>query len=270
MSLYESEYAGSRVAANLFDAFVRSYLRLRISGTEHLPEHGPFILAANHASHADTAVVYASLPRRLRRHVVAAAARDYFFENKLRRASARMLYNAVPVDRQAAAGRDPLRHPIRALREGYGLLIYPEGTRSRDGSIGRFRSGIGRLIALFPGVPVIPVWLDTAEVMPKGSFAPQPRTVDVRFGPPLLLSAAPDDRASWLAAGEQVRAAVLRLRDAGAVSEAVAEPPAEEASTTEEGASGRRWPRLPNLTRPSWLRWPPWARADEEEKPGAD
>jgi len=59
------------------------------------------------------------------------------------------------------------------LREGYGLVLYPEGTRSPDGTVGPFRRGIGRLIATFPGMPVIPVRLSgSARAMPKGAVFP--------------------------------------------------------------------------------------------------
>jgi 1-acyl-sn-glycerol-3-phosphate acyltransferase len=254
MSLYQSGYRGTWLATALFDTFVRLYLRPKIHGRANLPASGPFILAANHASHADTAAIYAALPRRLRSSVVAAAAQDYFFENRIRRASARMLFNAVPVDRRPVAGRDPLRHSIRALREGYGLLIYPEGTRSPDGSIGTFRGGIGRLVALFPGVPVIPIWLDTARAMPKGAVAPQPRAVEIRFGAQLLLAAAPDDRASWQAAADAVREAVIQLRDQAA--SAAATQPGENAQIPAEGNQPPRrrltW-HFPRVALPAWL-----------------
>lgn len=253
MSLYHSGYRGTRLVTALFDSFVRLYLRPKVRGREYLPERGPFILAANHASHADTAAIYAALPRRLRSRVVAAAAQDYFFENRIRRATARALFNAVPIDRKPIAGRDPLRHAVRALRSGYGLLIYPEGTRSPDGSVSRFRSGIGRLVARFPGVPVIPVWLDTARVMPKGAVAPQPLAVRIHFGAPLALHAGPDDRVSWQAAADAVREAVLLLREQ-------AEPAQEMATDAgvapEPDEPPRRWwqPRLPRMTLPRWMR----------------
>lgn len=244
MGGYRSDYRGTWLMRPLFDRFVRLYLRLEVSGSEHLPQNGPFILAANHASHADTPVLFAALPGRLRNRVVAAAAQDYFFENPLRRAVARSLFNAVPVDRRPVPGRNPLRHAARALREGYGLLIFPEGTRSRDGGVGRFRSGIGRLAAQFPDVPIIPVWLDTADVLPKGAYAPRPKAVAVRFGPPIVGLADPARPDAETVAGA-VREAVLRLRD-----DPPQPPPAtprlwrpKEWLTDLRGRIGRLWPR---------------------------
>ncbi len=212
MGLYSSHYPLTGLARALFFALVRLYFRPQVSGRNYLPAQGPFILAVNHASHVDTVVMFSILPASLRQRVVAAAARDYFFNHGLRQSVARLFFNAIPIDREAAEGEDPLRHAIRALDEGYGLLIYPEGTRSLDGTIGPFRRGIGRLAAEFPGLPVIPAYLDAAaKAMPKGSFFPIPYKVRVRFAPPLKLSATLDDRTSWQTAAEMVRVAVVQL-----------------------------------------------------------
>lgn len=170
------------------------------------------MLAANHTSHVDTAVIFSTLPPMLRQRTVAAAARDYFFEGGWQQSTARILFNAIPVDRDTVKGEDPLRHVLRALDEGYGVVIYPEGTRSVTGQIGPFRRGIGRLIAAFPDVPVIPLRVSgTDRAMPKGAAAPRPHTVHVHFGPPLHLQADLNHRASWQAAADAVREAVLQL-----------------------------------------------------------
>lgn len=212
MDLYSSHYPFSPLVRTFLITFVRLYFRLKIIGREHLPTQGPFILAANHSSHADTAILFSTLPTPLRSRVLAGAARDYFFNQGAWQAIARTLFNAIPVARDAVPGEDPLRHAIRALREGYGLVLYPEGTRSVNGTVGPFRRGIGRLIATFPGMPVIPVRLSgTIRAMPKGAIFPRPYQVRVRFGQPLYLQAQLDDRESWQAAAEAVRAAVLEL-----------------------------------------------------------
>jgi 1-acyl-sn-glycerol-3-phosphate acyltransferase len=240
--LYTSHYAGTGVFSELFQAYVWAYSRPQVFGVEHLPESGAWLLVANHSSHADTAVLYAAVPRRMRGRLLAAAAQDYFFTGGLRQTMVRALFNGVPVERDGQSNRDPLRHVVRALREGYGVLLFPEGTRSVNGEIGRFRSGIGRLIALFPEVPVVPAYLDgTADMMPKGRPIPTPGRVTVTFGAPLHLPADPHDPLSWRAAAEQVREAVVALSlppeadapDAPAAESEVVpeepEPPATEA-----------------------------------------
>jgi 1-acyl-sn-glycerol-3-phosphate acyltransferase len=226
MSLYTTHQPGAGVLSDLFALYVRLYVRPHVTGKEYLPTTGAWILAANHASHADTAVIYAAIPHALRRRLLAAAAQDYFFVGGLRQQFARTLYNAIPVDRDSSRSGDPLRHVVRALREGYGVLIYPEGTRSLDGSIGRFRPGIGRLIARFPSVPVIPTLLGGTDlVLPKGRALPSPHRVNVTFGSPLYLQADPEDRATWQQAADQVRAAIIAL-----------EPPAEPSAQDPDAA----------------------------------
>lgn len=217
MSLYTSRHPIARIGlpTRLFMAFVRFYCRLEIEGVENVPRAGAFILAANHSSHADTAVIFAALPRKLRRHVVAAAAQDYFFDGGFRQFIARVLFNTIPVPRNVTSSSDPLRHVVRALREGYGVLLYPEGTRSRNGELGPFRSGIGRLAVEFPDVPIIPVWLDgTAKVLPKSGFPlPRPVKVKIHFGEPLKSERAwLVDKSSWRFVASKVRDAVVRLR----------------------------------------------------------
>lgn len=217
MGLYTSRHPIARIGlpSRLFLAFVRFYCRLEVEGVEHVPQTGAFMLASNHASHADTAVIFAALPRALRRRVVAAAAQDYFFDKGFRQFFSRVLFNTIPVPRTISAASDPLRHVVRALREGYGVVIYPEGTRSRTGELGPFRSGIGRLAAEFPGVPIVPVWLDgTAKVLPKSGFPlPRPVKVKIRFGEPLKSERAwLADKASWKTLAATVRDAVVRLR----------------------------------------------------------
>jgi 1-acyl-sn-glycerol-3-phosphate acyltransferase len=215
MSLYTSHQLGFGLLSDLFELFVRVYVRPRVVGVEQLPLSGAYILVANHSSHVDTAVIFSAVPRRLRQRLLAAAANVSFFDGGLRQRAARTLFNAIPVDRESARRRDPLRHVVRALREGYGVLIYPEGTRSRDGQIGPFRSGIGRLIAQFPAAPVIPALLQgTDDVMPKGRSVPIPRSVSVTFGTPLRLVADPDKRATWQTAAGQVRDALVAMQKA--------------------------------------------------------
>ena len=216
MGLYTSHHPIARLelVSRPFMAFVRFYCRLRVEGLEHIPTSGAFILAVNHSSHADTAVIFAALARPMRKRVVAAAAQDYFFDKGFRQFVSRVLFNTVPVPRTAFGSSDPLRHVVRALREGYGVLMFPEGTRSQNGQLGPFRGGIGRLAAEFPTVPIIPVWLDgTARVLPKNASFPRPVRVCARFGAPAQHSPALlDDKASWRVAATQVREAVMSLR----------------------------------------------------------
>jgi 1-acyl-sn-glycerol-3-phosphate acyltransferase len=232
MSLYRSRHVAARFLPNLFTAFVRLYVRPRVTGADTLPQEGGFIIAANHSSHADTAVIFTALPKTIRERFVAGAAQDYFFRGGPQQYFSRTLFNAIPIARDRRGGQDPLRHASRALREGYALLLYPEGTRSQDGTVGPFRGGIGRLIAEFPGTPVVPTYVEgTRRVMPKGVFIPRPFKVAVHFGAPMQIKAHPKFRATWQSAADEVREAVLALGATG-TAEALAaqsepEAPAE-------------------------------------------
>lgn len=216
MGMYTSRHPVARIKipTKLFNAFVHLYTQLRVESVDNIPKHGPFLLVANHSSHADTACLYAALPSEMRPHVVAAAASDYFFDGGRMQMISRVLFNTVPVARKPKPGVDPLRHVVRALREDYGVVLYPEGTRSTTGEIGQFRSGIGRLLADFPHLPVVPVFIEgTARVMPKNRAIPRPHRVVVHFGQPLThLTAEPDDKHTWRAVACEVREAIVALQ----------------------------------------------------------
>jgi 1-acyl-sn-glycerol-3-phosphate acyltransferase len=238
MSLYRSRHAAARFLPSLFTAFVSVYVRPRVTGADTLPAEGGFIIAANHSSHADTAVIFTALPKALRERFVAGAAQDYFFRGGPQQFFSRTLFNAIPIARDRRGGQDPLRHASRALREGYALLLYPEGTRSKDGTIGPFRGGIGRLIAEFPGTPVVPVFVEgTRRVMPKGVVIPRPFKVAVHFGAPMQIKAHPKFRATWQSAADEVREAVLALGGIG-TAESLAAQNQLDASTEEDRADG--------------------------------
>jgi 1-acyl-sn-glycerol-3-phosphate acyltransferase len=155
---------------------------------------GGCVLVANHGSHADTAVLIAALPPSAT--PVFAAASDYWFDVPVRRMLVTSLAGALPVRRSEAGTYAALLVAVQpALAQGRTVVIYPEGSRSVDGSIGEFRSGAIHL-ARECGVPVVPVaLLGTREVLPKnGAFAPTP--MEVRFGAPLdpAMTTAPQVR----------------------------------------------------------------------------
>jgi 1-acyl-sn-glycerol-3-phosphate acyltransferase len=162
---------------------------------------GGCIVVANHASHADTAVLVAALPSTAR--PVFGAAADYWFDVPVRRFIATSLIGILPVRRSGDGNYDALLAGVGpALRAGRTVVIYPEGTRSTDGSISEFRSGAVRL-ARECGVPIVPVAImGTADVLPKdGSFSTAP--MEVRLGAPV------DPHTT---SASQLRAQVLALR----------------------------------------------------------
>jgi 1-acyl-sn-glycerol-3-phosphate acyltransferase len=133
---------------------------LRVDGD--LPT-GPCVLVANHASHADSAALVAALPAR-RRPVVAAAA-DYWYGRSVRRFACRTLVSTIPV-RRHGGGRGDLAEATKLLAAGHDVIVYPEGSRSRDGSIARFHTGAADLAGA-AGVPLVPVGIHgTRQLLP--------------------------------------------------------------------------------------------------------
>jgi 1-acyl-sn-glycerol-3-phosphate acyltransferase len=145
---------------------------------------GGCVVVANHASHADTAVLLAALPADAQ--PVFAAAADYWFDVPVRRFVATSLIGVLPVRRSGDDIYAQLLAAVRpALNAGCTVVIYPEGTRSTDGNVGEFRSGAIRL-ARDCGVPIVPVAvLGTAEVLPKGARFISHAPMQVRIGEPI-------------------------------------------------------------------------------------
>jgi 1-acyl-sn-glycerol-3-phosphate acyltransferase len=155
---------------------------LTVSGRWRVP--GGCVVVANHSSHADTAVLLAALPAGAQ--PVFAAAADYWFDVPVRRFVASSLIGILPVRR---SGNDTYAQLLAAarpvLKAGRTVVIYPEGTRSKDGGIAEFRSGAVRL-ARDCGVPIVPVAvLGTAEVLPKGASFISHAPMQVRIGEPV-------------------------------------------------------------------------------------
>src|SRR3954468_17883936 len=166
---------------------LRAVYRPQVRGLDSVPRTGPVIIAGNHVSFADEIFT----PLAARRQVFYFAKAEYFNTPGLRGRAMGTLFRGlgqVPVERgdtrSAAASLDI---GLELLRDGQALGIYPEGTRSRDGRLYKFRMGVARL-ALRSGAPVVPVGLvGTRAVQPPGSKACQRAPVAVNFGAAVTL-----------------------------------------------------------------------------------
>ena len=168
----------------------------RPSGLHHLRavEH-PVVLAANHQSHADTAAILGTLPRSLREHTAVAAALDVFGRSdngsvpSMKRAGLQLVvaagFHAFAFDRHGPPLRS-VRTAVRLIRRGWSLLLYPEGTRSRTGTMGPFKPGVG-VLARLTRRGVIPVNVEGGRrILPCGAMVPRPGQMVVRYGAPLF------------------------------------------------------------------------------------
>lgn len=163
----------------------RSQVRTRVEGLDVLTRvRGPVIFAANHASHLDTPLILLSLPDEWRRTTTVGAAADYFFDTWWRAVGSAVLFNTFPIERRGGAMATTAGE---VLADGWNLVIFPEGTRSRDGWMSRFRMGAAWLAVQY-GVPVVPVaHRGTFSAMPRGQGWPSRgrRQLTIRFGEPL-------------------------------------------------------------------------------------
>jgi 1-acyl-sn-glycerol-3-phosphate acyltransferase len=138
--------------------------RFHASGLEHLPPRGPFILSPNHQSYLDVFLLVGALPYRVFRRSFFVGASEYF-ATPLRLWIARRI-NVVPVDPDTNLVR-AMQAGAYGLRRGKVLIVFPEGERSIDGSVKRFKKGAA-ILSLHLGVPIVPVALDGAfDVWPR-------------------------------------------------------------------------------------------------------
>lgn len=183
----------------VFGPLVAGYADVSVIGRERLDATaGPVVLVANHASHVDTPVLLGALSARRRRRTLVAAAADYWYTNAALAAAVSLAFGTVPVTRRRDGEDNGSVTSLAALvADGFSVLIFGEGTRSRSGRLGPFRPGAAAL-ARRAGVPLVPVHVDgTARLMPPGRAwmvraRPAPHRVTVSFGVALTPGPADD------------------------------------------------------------------------------
>ena len=189
---------------------VRGVTRVQVFGrTEVETLRGAFVVVANHTSHLDAPLVFTTLPRRLARYLAAGAAADYFFDVPWRRGLTTLFFNAFPIHR---TGMEKKSSEARALLgRGVPLLVFPEGTRGKPGSMGQFKAGAAALAAR-ADVPCVPVAIIGADIAhPRGSKWPKSGRppVAVVYGRPVF-AATGESPADYM---RRVRGEVQRLHD---------------------------------------------------------
>jgi 1-acyl-sn-glycerol-3-phosphate acyltransferase len=159
---------------------LRRFFAFRVSGLEHLPARGPYIVAANHANYLDGVVLASALPRKISFLVMprvyrATPLHPYFHDH----------VGSIPV---ALARPDPgaIRRALRILEQGGVVGIFPEGPFSRHGNLVRGQPGVA-LVALRSGVPVVPAGISGTfhALASRRFFVPRRVPLSVRFGNPL-------------------------------------------------------------------------------------
>jgi 1-acyl-sn-glycerol-3-phosphate acyltransferase len=195
---------------------------LSLEGAENLSRlQNPALIIANHASHFDTPVVLSLLPNRIYDRTAIVAAADRMYRERLKGMWHSLRYNAFPITR--GGGSEALSYSQWLLRNGWSLLIFPEGKRTRTGELLPFHPGAA-ILALSQRVPVLPIYVKgTADILPPGQKYSRSAPVRVRVGEPI-----------WFDQGTSIADAKQAMEDAmQALSSAPAQPVVDVAAFKE-------------------------------------
>jgi 1-acyl-sn-glycerol-3-phosphate acyltransferase len=158
-------------------AFSKLWFRFRCEGRNHVPATGPVLIVCNHQSHLDPVLAGVACPRQLR-----ALARKSLFFWPLGWMIRSL--GAVPVDR-GGSGISGIKAILKMLGDGDAVIIFPEGTRTRDGQLQPFQAGFAA-IARRSNAAIVPVAIHGAfEAMPRGQALPRPLPITLVFGTPI-------------------------------------------------------------------------------------
>jgi 1-acyl-sn-glycerol-3-phosphate acyltransferase len=157
--------------------FSKVWFRLRVEGKSNLPTTGPVLLVANHTSYLDPPLVGITSSRWVAFLAQAGLA-------KLAPVRWWLAQMGVTLIDRSAPSKEALRLLADCLKAGEVVGVFPEGTRSSDGSIGPFRNGVEFLVRR-TGAAVLPIGLDGAHrAFPRKAWFPRPRKLIVRYGEP--------------------------------------------------------------------------------------
>lgn len=174
-------------AASVLCTFAKLLTGVRAVWIGSAPDARQRVYYANHRSHGDFVLIWASLPAHLRRRTRPVAGADYWLTSALRRYIANQVFRGVLIDRHPIHGRpSPVDQMRDALAAGESLIIFPEGTRNLGDGVLPFKSGLYHLAKAFPEAELVPVWIENlGRVMPKGSTVPVPLLCSLTFGQPV-------------------------------------------------------------------------------------
>lgn len=167
--------------------FYTMYIRLSVVGgnfDELYKNHKKLIIISNHASHLDATSIAASIPRRHWYNLYIAAAKDYFFSNPVFTFFSQHCLGAIPIDRKDKKG-EAVQLILTLLKDldRMWLIIFPEGTRSKDGKVQEFKRGIS-IFAEKTQTPILFLYIDgNLKLWPKGAFFAKPGKLTVHIGP---------------------------------------------------------------------------------------
>lgn len=162
------------------------YIRLKVHGDfKQIYKTNPrLIVISNHASHLDAVAITAAIPFRFWLDLYISAAKDYWFSNEVFTFFSKHCLGAIPIDRKDRKGEAvKLCTNLLSNLDRIWMILFPEGTRSKDGYVKDFKKGVS-LFARKTDTPILFLYLDgNAKLFPKGAWIPKPGRLDVYIGP---------------------------------------------------------------------------------------
>lgn len=185
----------------------RFYVRTTVHGEFHTiaKNYPKLIVISNHASHLDATSMAAAIPFRYWPDLYLTAAKDYFFGNPVFDFFSKHCLGAIPIDRKDKKG-EAVKLILTLLRQldRMWMIFFPEGTRSKDGTIQEFRRGIS-LFSMETSTPILFLYIKgNAALWPKGQFFASPGRLDIYVGPVCPPGEAEDIRKKYLKWVEEV------------------------------------------------------------------
>lgn len=184
----------------------RFYVRLQVLGTsfeELYRKYPKLLIISNHASHLDATSIAAAIPRKYWLSLYISAAKDYFFSNPVFTFFSQHCLGAIPIDRKDRKG-EAINLILKLLntQERMWLILFPEGTRSKDGKIQDFKRGVS-IFAEKTQTPILFLYIEgNAELWPKGAVFTKPGKLKIHVGPvhpPASIDIVYDAYKKWVA-----------------------------------------------------------------------
>jgi len=194
------------IACVLIKLILKIFWRVKRIGTEHIPETGGVVIASNHVAYVDPPFLGAVTPRELFYLAKAELFSNALFGWLLRKC------NVIPVTR-GAFDRKAITRAVNLLKEGKALLLFPEGTRSRNGKFLEPKLGLGK-IALEAGVPIVPAYIHNSGKL-LASFLRRKRLV-IGFEAPIrrgFLERLPKDKEGYRSIGQEIMKKIGKLKE---------------------------------------------------------
>ncbi len=199
-----------RITAPILVAIAKLISGAAVRWVDCEPDTCQRVYFANHTSHLDALLLWASLPPNVRYLTRPVAAKDYWDRGWIRRHIAKE-FNALLIDRKKIkVHRSPVHIMLNEIGDEYSLIVFPEGSRNSSTELQEFKSGLYHLSKKKPELELIPVYIENVNrILPRGEILPVPVLSRLTFGPPIWLETG-ENKTDFLA---RARESIIRLQE---------------------------------------------------------